>query len=101
MRPPLSSASRNLRGPVTDKSEDRAGLPSDSEEDVVGQAWDVPKSRRCLRCRASFESAWSGERICGGCKKSHTWRSGEPAASAKNPGGRRRSRAGGTDASGR
>lgn len=41
-------------------------------------SWDVPKARRCLRCETSFDSAWSGERICPRCKRSEAWRRGEP-----------------------
>lgn len=49
---------------------------------------DVPKIRNCLRCKAKFLSAWSGERICSRCKSSAAWRQGVPANSGK--GGRRR-----------
>lgn len=35
------------------------------------------KVRTCLRCATTFESSWSGERICPHCKRSHAWRSGE------------------------
>jgi hypothetical protein len=41
-------------------------------------AWDIPKTRRCLRCNTTFRSQWSGERICARCKSSHAWRSGTP-----------------------
>lgn len=41
-------------------------------------AGDVPKSRQCLRCKATFESEWSGERICRRCKGSVSWRTGLP-----------------------
>jgi hypothetical protein len=34
------------------------------------------KSRRCLKCREPFTSAWPGERICPGCKASVVWREG-------------------------
>lgn len=37
-----------------------------------------PKTRQCLRCQASFKSAWSGERICSRCKGSNAWRQGTP-----------------------
>ena len=37
---------------------------------------DVPKVRKCLMCGNSFESAWSGERICKRCKGSSAWKSG-------------------------
>mgnify|MGYP000221121055 CR=1 FL=1 len=36
-----------------------------------------PKTRQCLRCRSAFESNWSGERICGACKSTKTWKSGD------------------------
>lgn len=49
---------------------------------------DGPKVRACLRCRVSFESQWSGERICSRCKSSHAWRAGSPFAS--HPSGSRR-----------
>jgi len=39
---------------------------------------DVPKRRRCLRCREPFASQWAGERICARCKGSSTWKSGVP-----------------------
>jgi hypothetical protein len=32
--------------------------------------------RRCLRCDATFDSKWIGERICPHCKGSHAWRNG-------------------------
>jgi hypothetical protein len=38
---------------------------------------DKRRSRRCLRCDATFESGWVGERICRHCKSSYAWRSGE------------------------
>jgi hypothetical protein len=41
-------------------------------------AWDVPKSRQCLRCSSAFESEWSGERICPRCKTSAAWKNGQP-----------------------
>ena len=34
------------------------------------------RSRICLICRASFDSAWVGERICPRCKGSAAWRNG-------------------------
>jgi hypothetical protein len=36
---------------------------------------EVAKSRCCLKCRAAFASAWSGERVCPSCKGSSAWRS--------------------------
>jgi hypothetical protein len=44
--------------------------------------WDVPKVRQCLRCKATFQSEWSGERICSRCKRSHAWRIGAPIRSS-------------------
>ena len=40
-------------------------------------AWDVPKVRLCLRCKDSFRSEWSGERVCPRRKSTNAWRSGE------------------------
>ena len=45
----------------------------------TGSDWDVPKNRRCLRCKALFTSQWSGERVCARCKKSNAWKRGELA----------------------
>jgi hypothetical protein len=42
------------------------------------RASDVPRARRCLRCGSSFESEWSGERICRRCKSTTSWRNGLP-----------------------
>lgn len=42
---------------------------------------EIPKTRRCLRCEATFESRWAGERICGRCKGTAAWRQGMPASS--------------------
>lgn len=51
------------------------GLPA-------GQAMPAePKLRNCLRCQTSFESEWSGERICRKCKSTAAWRTGMPAPS--------------------
>jgi hypothetical protein len=46
---------------------------SDDQAPVV-----PPKTRRCLRCRATFESDWAGNRVCKTCKNSGTWRSDKP-----------------------
>jgi len=43
-------------------------------------AEDAPRTRRCLKCKTSFHSEWSGERICSRCKGSSAWRN---AASLK------------------
>lgn len=42
---------------------------------------DIPKARQCLRCKATFSSKWSGERICSRCKGSNAWRTGAPVRS--------------------
>ncbi len=34
------------------------------------------RTRNCLVCRKQFFSAWSGQRICQGCKSTAAWRSG-------------------------
>jgi uncharacterized paraquat-inducible protein A len=43
--------------------------------------WDVSKVRQCLRCKATFPSKWSGERICPRCKSTAAWRKGAPPQS--------------------
>lgn len=37
-----------------------------------------PKARLCLRCQTEFDSLWAGDRICGKCKQTAAWRSGQP-----------------------
>lgn len=37
---------------------------------------DGPKVRECLKCKVTFPSKWSGERICSRCKSLNTWRNG-------------------------
>ena len=46
--------------------------------DQTRRITDVPRARLCLRCGSSFESEWSGERICRRCKNSTSWRNGLP-----------------------
>lgn len=41
-----------------------------------GCSADFAKIRNCLRCRKSFDSQWSGERICKKCKSTRSWRDG-------------------------
>jgi len=41
------------------------------------------KQRDCLCCAKTFDSAWSGERICPRCKGSATWR-GDVAQNGSN-----------------
>jgi hypothetical protein len=59
-----------------------------SETDSARRTSDVPRVRLCLRCRTSFESEWSGERICRRCKSTTSWRNGLPHGGT--PKGRRR-----------
>ncbi len=40
--------------------------------------WDVPKVRKCLKCKAKFRSEWCGERICSRCKSSNAWQNVAP-----------------------
>lgn len=40
---------------------------------------DASKIRQCLRCKASFQSEWSGERICPRCKGTSSWKNGVPS----------------------
>jgi hypothetical protein len=51
-------------------------------------AEDAPKVRQCLRCRATFHSAWAGERVCVHCKGTTAWKMGVPARS--HPASKRR-----------
>lgn len=39
------------------------------------------KDRQCLKCKATFQSEWSGERVCRRCKGTNAWRNGLPAGS--------------------
>jgi hypothetical protein len=34
------------------------------------------KTRKCLMCRQSFSSTWSGERVCPQCKQTQAWSDG-------------------------
>ncbi len=64
---------------------------ADSEQfnaDSTRRISDVPRARLCLRCRTSFESEWSGDRICRRCKSTTSWRNGLPHSG--KPEGRRR-----------
>jgi hypothetical protein len=45
---------------------------------------DTPKTRHCLRCGTNFWSEGFGERICGRCKSSVTWRAAVPHAGQRN-----------------
>lgn len=33
----------------------------------------VAADRTCLRCRETFPSAWSGDRVCGDCRQKEYW----------------------------
>ena len=47
---------------------------------------DASKLRQCLRCQATFNSEWAGERVCSHCKSSTTWRNGTPLRSFDSSG---------------
>lgn len=49
---------------------------TESPDQIADKSPDCRKVRDCLRCRKSFDSAWSGERICKQCKNSSSWRNG-------------------------
>jgi uncharacterized paraquat-inducible protein A len=38
--------------------------------------------RACLNCKAVFDSAWAGERVCPRCKGTTTWRNGASTAAS-------------------
>ena len=40
----------------------------------ISESVQVAKTRKCLNCRKSFESEWSGERVCKRCKGLDSWR---------------------------
>ncbi len=53
--------------------------------------------RTCLSCKAMFDSAWAGERICQRCKGTTVWRSGASAnTSSSNQNQSRSGRKGGS-----
>jgi predicted RNA-binding Zn-ribbon protein involved in translation (DUF1610 family) len=53
--------------------------------------------RTCLSCKAMFDSAWAGERICPRCKGTTVWRSGASASiSSTNQNQSRSGRKGGS-----
>jgi len=51
-------------------------LDSMAKEAVIDIEGTQRRSRVCLSCRGSFDSAWAGERICPRCKGGSAWRSG-------------------------
>lgn len=48
---------------------------------------DIAAERLCLRCRTAFWSEGFGQRICGRCKSTVSWRNAVPGVSGH--GGRR------------
>ncbi len=42
----------------------------------VPRRMETKKVRACLKCRETFESKWSGERVCKKCKTRIAWREG-------------------------
>lgn len=65
-----------------------AGLTVSSDEDPSGT--DQPRQRACMRCRTAFQSSWSGERICGPCKRTRSWRQDIPLQQRSGGTGRAR-----------
>jgi hypothetical protein len=64
---------------MTHASADSSSSSSDDDDDDdADQPPVAPKPRRCLRCRATFESNWAGNRVCSHCKSSDSWRSATP-----------------------
>jgi hypothetical protein len=66
------------RGAIRPFAESDTAL--DAEDDAYVPTPATPRQRKCLRCSDMFESQWAGERVCGRCKRSSSWRSGEPTA---------------------
>lgn len=53
-------------------------------------AGDIAAQRICLRCKTLFQSAGFGERVCGRCKASTTWRSVAPGVGGQGRSGNAR-----------
>jgi hypothetical protein len=78
------------RSPVEGKLMAPGGVPRDdtdpSKKKTSGDtsaptpvsSSDKAKMRKCLRCEGVFYSAWAGDRICGNCRRSDDWQSGDP-----------------------
>lgn len=49
-----------------------------SNEAALRRPGDTAKMRACLRCETQFYSSWAGDRICGSCRRSDDWQSGDP-----------------------
>ncbi|MBT5648418.1 MAG: hypothetical protein HOI96_15380 [Rhodospirillaceae bacterium] len=58
---------------TTDKSTNV--IAGDRARDLTADV--TAKTRLCLKCRSSFESAGAGERVCRKCKSSSAWRGGK------------------------
>ena len=58
---------------TTDKSTNV--IAGDRARDLTADV--TAKTRLCLKCRSSFESAGAGERVCRKCKPSSAWRGGK------------------------
>lgn len=56
-------------------------LPAPERPDAAPA--DVPRTRRCLRCRTPFPSEGFGERICRPCKGTNAWRTAVPLRRAR------------------
>ncbi len=46
-----------------------------ASEEAIPRA-QIAKTRKCLVCKATFPSAWAGERVCRRCKATSAWRGG-------------------------
>jgi hypothetical protein len=55
--------------PLREHPDEISPLPGSS-------ALGIPKSRCCLKCQSTFQSEWSGERLCRRCKSKSGWRQG-------------------------
>lgn len=85
-----SKAHTNVRSCPTEQVQNGIVSANDAPKSglIPNRSRDVPKTRKCLRCKTEFQSQWSGERICKHCKTSSTWKSGLPMAS-RSHGGKR------------
>ena len=78
---------------MTPSSQSRRRAP---EPDGPSAAAFKRHHRRCLNCRAMFDSAWAGERICLRCKGTTVWRNGGSTSVANMSQGQSRSARRGT-----
>lgn len=65
-----------MRGAMTGRQQPASAEEVEDDNVLIRR---IAKDRRCLRCETPFPSTWSGERICPSCKRSSTWRRGDPA----------------------